>query len=214
MILPFCVLGNSGVLKAATQEKECLKTIMPMEKQLLSVTKDGGVWAQFEARKGLRNDSPIALKVDSKLEQLLNSLHYLCNAINGIPFSDLAAYINGFLEDKTEAEVRTEFNKHGKTKTEVDLWFKYTYFFNEHHNRKLDLTSVQNTIEMSQKYFDRYVSYTNQLKQMNPEASLKEANNIIEEIDSFLESDPNHTKAAFENAQAPYWDIDENYGGS
>ncbi|QPJ63302.1 MAG: hypothetical protein G3M70_16025 [Candidatus Nitronauta litoralis] len=208
------VLANPELLKAANQEKECLKNIMPLEKQLLAVTEDGGVWAEFEGRPGLRKESATALKVDSKLEQLLNSLHYLCKAINGIPFSDLATYINGFLENKTEKEVRAEFNKHGKTKSEVDLWFKYTYFFNEHHNRKLDPASIQNTIELSKNYFDRYVTYTNKLKRMTSEASLQEANNLIVDVDSFLESDPNHSKAAFENAQVPYWDIDENYGGS
>ncbi len=199
---------------AATQEKECLKTLMPLEEQLLAVTEDGGVWARFEGRPDLRNESVTALKVDSKLEKLLHSLHYICDALNGIPFSDLAAYINGFLQNRTEKEVRSEFNKHGKTKTEVDLWFKYTYFFNEHHNRKLDPSSVQKTIESSRKYFEHYVSYSNNLKKMNADDSLKKAQNIIKEVDSFLKTDPNHSIAAFENAQAPYWDIDENYGGS
>lgn len=214
LLLTLFLLISPVWLFAATQEKECLKTLMPLQKQLLSVTKDGGVWARFEGRTDLQKDSVTALKVDSKLEQLLHSLHYLCDSLNGIPFSDLATYINGFLENRTEEEVRKEFKIHGKNKAEVDIWFKYTYYFNENHNRKLDPVSVQKTIQLSSQFFERYEDFWNQVKKMSTEKTLREAHQIIKDVDSFLESDPNHSKASFENAQAPYWDIDENYGGS
>ncbi len=205
---------NPAWLFASTPEKACFKKLLPLEKRLATVGQIGGIWAQFEEIKNLRDKSVIALKLDSKLEKLLFSLRYVCESLNGIPFSDLATYINGFLENRTEQEVRQEFKIHGKSKAEVDLWFKYTYFFNQHKNRKLNPATVQKTIELSHKYFDQYVEFSKRVKQMIPEQSLASAERLIESIDSFLETDLNLAQASFENAQAPYWDIDENYGGS
>ncbi len=199
---------------AAAPEKACKKKILPFQTRISSVSQLGGTWTLFERNRELREHSVKALKLDQKVNELLTFLNYVCESLNGIPFSELATYINRFLETKSEKEVRKEFKIHGKSAEEIDTWFKYTRFFNAHKDRTLDPNSVETTIEKSEKYFDRYVSFSEHLKNSDSEQSLEEAKQIIQDIDAFFEKNEILAQAIFENAQEPFWDIDENYGGS
>ena len=60
---------HGGQLHAASQEKICMKTLLPYEDQISSVSHLGGIWTLFEGQKNLRKNSAIALKLDHKLNQ-------------------------------------------------------------------------------------------------------------------------------------------------
>lgn len=52
------------------------------------------------------------------------------------------------------------------------------------------------------------------LDKQSLETVIMDFNALTTEIREFFSSDPNLVLAIQENSQIPFWDIDENYGGS
>ncbi len=209
-----CLILFSGLAQATTPEKACLKSLKPLEQKKFSVSELGGVWSLFEQSSQLRPHSVIGIQLDSKVNQLLVGLKYLCETLNGIPLNDLAEYLDRNLRIKSEQQFRKELAILGKSKAEVEIWIEFYNFARSHMNRKLDIGSVEETIHKAENYFDRYVEYSKLLTKQSHQKSLEGAQRIIGDIQSFFESDRNLSKAKFEMAQVPYWDFDENHGGS
>ena len=206
--------GTSGQALGAPQEKACLKTLRPLEQKKFSVSDLGGVWSLFEQSRQLRPDSTLALQLDHKVSKLLEDLKYLCTTLNGVPLNDLAEYLDRNLRIKSEQQFRKELAILGKSKDEVQIWIEFYNFARTHMDRKLDEQSVQSTIQKASGFFDRYVKFSDDIGQGTKDKTVQDARKIIDDIQSFIQSDLNLSKAEHEMAQVPYWDFDENHGGS
>ncbi len=192
----------------------CQEQLVPLGKQLDQVMQQGGIWSQFEKYRDLRGQSPTALQLDSKMKRLLFSLQYLCETLDGIPFNDLAEYVDKEIRLKGESRFRKDLDILGKSEAEVEIWLTFREFAVKNQHRKLDESSVTETIKKSRTFFERYEALWNQIKPGSGQSTLDRTRQLSQDLDDFHIRDSNLAQATSENAQVPYWDFDENHGGS
>ncbi|MFQ5482717.1 MAG: hypothetical protein ACE5ER_08155, partial [Nitrospinaceae bacterium] len=209
-ILP--VAAPSQALEA--QEKACLQKILPLEKKKSAVGEIGGIWTLFEQSPQLRDKSVAALQLDSQMNRVLVAMKYLCETLHGVPLNDLAEYVTNNLQLKSQKEFKAELIILGKTETEIDIWFAFAKFAQAHEKRALNQASVLATIAAAEPFFERYVRFADELGSRPQSQHRETALKFIQDIETFFEKDANLAQASFETAQVPYWDFEENYGGS
>ncbi|QPJ65877.1 MAG: hypothetical protein G3M78_10920 [Candidatus Nitrohelix vancouverensis] len=200
----------------AVDEKiaDCLKRLETHARYLNEPGMTGGIWAQFEKRSDLRDDSTIALKLDTELRETLYNLKFLCTSQDGIPLNELARYITQEV-DKSNAESFKKFWVDlGKSPEELDKWIKFYHFSKKSEHRKLKPETVQYSIQKSLALFKEYFELNAAMDTGNAGDFLSIASNLLENIKNFCKTDSYVSQAIYENAQAPYWDMDENHGGS
>ena len=64
------------------------------------------MWGLFELDKELRKESSKAMQLDSKIQQLVWLLDYLCNTAEGVPLNELATYLTKNLKRKKQTAVQ------------------------------------------------------------------------------------------------------------
>jgi hypothetical protein len=199
---------------ALADEQTCLDEVVPLEKEKAKVGQLGGLWSLFESSRHLRDQSVEAIKLDSKINQIVFTLKYLCRTLDGIPPNDLAQYIASEMKDQSVEDFRKEQKILGKSDGELDVWIQFYKFSKEHEHRRLNKTSVSSTIAKAQSIVEIYMDFAHRVQQSPRSKQAEEARDLAQSIDQFFEQDSNMATAIEEIAQVPHWDLDEDVGGS
>ncbi len=174
----------------------------------------GGLWSLFEKSPTLRGESLKALQLDQKINMLIWNFNYLCQTIQGVPFDELASYVSERLEVIDKDEFKKEHLILGKTKEEIDIWLEYIEFARSIQFRALNPESINRSIDQASGIIKHYNSLAKQVNKSPNKLQIKATEQLTQEINAFAKSDGNISLALEENSKVPYWDIDENYGGS
>jgi hypothetical protein len=199
---------------------ECHSHIKPLHIERERVAELDGIWGLFEKNRELQGNSAIAIDLDKKINSIIFHLQYLCDTLHGIPMNEVARYVRDGIDAKGEEGFRKELIILGKTEAEIDIWFEFTRFSIKNKERTLKLKFILNSIKGSTFFIDNYVSLAQKIDRHKIEESLKMGsfkNHVIElskNIEGFVKSDPYLHQALIENANIPYYDINESSGGS
>ncbi len=195
-------------------EAQCLKWIYPFKQAHEKANEEGGIWAQFEKRVDLRNDSTLALKLDSKIKELFGALSYLCKTQEGVPYDELANFVAKELAQISIPDFKKKWIQLGKPPERVDSWIEYHSFTKKNLHRKLEIEKIKTSIQESSLFFDRYQKLFEKLSSQTQTSTLEVTRELLNEISQLFQTEPYLLQATHENSRVLYWDIDENYGGS
>jgi hypothetical protein len=193
----------------------CKNKLKGYAKQKNEVASLGGLWGLFEQNEKLRAHSIKAIQLDSKINHTFASLEYLCTTVSGVPFNELADYIAHHLQEMDEKQFREHHDVLGKPAKVIDTWLKYYKIAVVIRERKLNLEQIRISLEAAESLFTNYHKLAQDISADKPEKNfLNQARQLAEEINHFQTQDKYMVQAINEEAQVPYWDIEENYGGS
>lgn len=199
----------------AHAELSCLELVKQLENKRENVDTNGGIWGYFEKNSFLRKRSAEALQLDSRINKIFFILNYLCETKNGIPLNDLAIYISRNLTGKSEDVFKAELLVLGKTSQQIDNWFNFYRYAQNHRLRTLENSTIRNTINESTSLIKSYARLAKNISRVHsPELLLQKTRILVISIDHFLANDPYITQALEEISHVPYWDINESTGGS
>jgi hypothetical protein len=199
---------------------ECHLHIKPLHIERERVAELDGIWGLFEKNRELQGNSAIAIDLDKKINSIIFHLEYLCDTLNGIPMNEVARYVRDGIQTKGEEGFRKELIVLGKTEAEIDIWFEFTHFSLKNKERPLKLKSVLKSIKDSASFISSYASLAQKINRREIEDSSKmgsfknRAIELSKNIERFFKSDPYMHQALRENANIPYYDINESSGGS
>jgi len=216
-VMTFCTILffplNSAV--ADDPHPACVKQLQAYIKNINAVESLGGLWGLFEQNKSLRDHSIKAVKLDSKINQIFLTLEYLCTTVGGVPFNELADYIAYHFQKMDEKQFREHHDILGKPAKVIDTWLEYYKIAVATRERKLNLEQIQVSLDAAESLFTKYLNLAQDISADDPEKNfLKQTLDLAEEIDRFQTHDKYMVQANIEEARVPFWDIDENYGGS
>lgn len=217
LILLSCIclqMAFIGIVWSQTQTQKCNTQLAPLKKTKNAIIGDGGMWALFEHSKVLQEKSSKAIQLDSKVQQLVWLLDYLCKTTEGVPLNELATYLTQNLKEKTKPQFKQELVILGKTEAEIDIWFIFSDVSLKNETRQLDLKTVYNSIQKSLPLLLEYKSLAEEADQSPNKKQIESVNNLYQKIEQLESSDPYLAQALLETAQVPHWDIDESTGGS
>lgn len=216
-IFLFCVCLNTSLIGAAwsqTQTQKCHSQLSPLEKTKSAIIGEGGMWAVFERYKLFRDESSKAMQLDSKAQQLIWLLNYLCETIEGVPFNDLATYVTESLKEKSKPQFREELIILGKTEAEIDIWFNFSNISIKNKTRKLDADTIFDSIQKSAPLIQKYKQLTEEIAQSQHTRQVESVVTLYQEIEQLESSNSYLSQALLETSQVPHWDTDESTGGS
>ena len=193
----------------------CENKLKVYAKQKNAVASLGGLWGLFEQNETLRDHSIKAIQLDSKINHTLTSLEYLCTTVSGVPFNELADYIAHHLQKMDEKQFREHHDVLGKPAKVIDTWLEYYKIAVVTRERKLNLEQIRISLEAAESLFTKYHKLAQDIStHKSANNFLKPAIQLLEDIEHFRTQDKYMVQAINEEAQVPFWDIDENYGGS
>ena len=204
----------AGKAWSQTSIQKCTDQLSPLKKTKNVIIGDGGMWGLFELDKELRKESSKAMQLDSKIQQLVWLLDYLCNTAEGVPLNELATYLTKNLKEKSKPQFKKELIILGKTETEIDLWFVFSDIALKNETRKLSLETIFNAIDSAQPLLDTYKTLAEKVAQSPNKKYLDNVDALYQKIEHLESSDPYLAQALHETSQVPHWDIDESTGGS
>lgn len=172
------------------------------------------MWAIFERYQVLREKSSEAIQLDSKIQQLVWLLGYLCDTSEGVPLNELATYLNENLKEKSKPEFKKELMILGKTEAEIDIWFTFSDVSLKNKTRKLDMATICISIQKAHPLIHEYQRLAEEIEQSPNTKQIKRAKDLYQEIEQLESSDSYLAQALLETSQVPHWDIDESTGGS
>ena len=193
----------------------CQNKLKVYAKQKHEVASLGGLWSLFEQNKSLKDHSIEAIQLDSKVNSIFAVLEYLCTTDNGVPFNELANYIAHHLKRMDEKQFREHHDILGKPAKVIDIWMEYYKIAMATRERKLDIKQIEISLLAAETIFSNYLNLAQDISADKPDGNfLKRSRQLAEEINRIRTGDKYIVQAIEEEAQVPYWDIEENYGGS
>jgi hypothetical protein len=204
-----------GYSNAKSNFSDCLKLVKPLDKVRKETGLAGGVWGIFAKNSALDNHSKDAVKLDSQINKLVETLEYLCETKSGVPFNERAAFVTRKISELGPEQFRQEQILLGKPKQDVADWLEYSKIARANKNRVLELDKIRISIHDAGVLVNKYWKIFSDYKSKeNIQLILPVTILLNQEIENYMKSDPYIALAIFEDSQIPYWDIDENYGGS
>jgi len=203
-----------GTAWSQTLTQKCHDRLSPLEKTKSAIIGEGGMWAVFEGHKMLRMESSKSIQLDSKIQQLVWLLNYLCETIEGVPFNELASYLNENLKEKSKPQFKQELIILGKTEAEIDIWFTFSDISLKNKTRKLNADTIYNSIQKAAPLIQQYKRLTEEIEQSPNIKQIESVDKLYRVIDQLESSDSYIAQALLETSQVPHWDIDESTGGS
>jgi hypothetical protein len=177
------------------------------------VAESGGIWGLFQKTAELKDKSVQGINLDNKINSILFHLDYLCNTIDGVPIDELGRYVISSLAEKGKDKFKEELINLGRSKMEIDIWFKFAEFAIGHQHRDLDPLQISSTIQSASRLTKGYLELAQKINEgMSP--VIKGIKSLVEQIETFFKTAPYMSQAVYENSQIPYVDWDENHGGS
>ena len=216
--LIFLILGflafNVTTVSSQPGSSPCQKQLAPIKKSKNTIIQNGGVWAVFERHPSLRPQSSRAIQLDSKVQQLVWLLDYLCETREGVPLNELALYLTENLAKKSKKEFRAELIVLGKSSSEIDIWFSFVDIALKNEHRKLESRLLKESIQRAQPFISRYQTLARDIDASPNDGQLDEVDQLYRQIQELESSDVYLIQAVTETSQVPYWDINESTGGS
>jgi len=213
----FCVYLLTPLIGTAwsqTQTQKCHDELSPLKKTKNAIIGDGGMWGVFERYKVLRDQSSKAMQLDSKIQELVWLLDYLCETIEGVPLNELATYLTESLKEKSKNQFKKELIILGKTETEIDIWFTFSDISLKNKTRKLNAETIGHSIRKALPLIHQYQRLAEGVGLSPDTKQIENVDNLYREIELLETSDSYLAQARLETSQVPHWDIDESTGGS
>jgi len=200
---------------AKSNSSDCLSLVKPLDEKRKEVGFAGGLWGIFAREPALDGHSKEAVKLDSNINKIVATLVYLCETKSGVPFNELASFVTRKIAKLGADRFSREQIQLGKPPKDVKDWLKYSKIAQATRKRTLELNKIKTSIQGAGIFVDRYWKIFNAFKNKNNILPiLPAAVALNQKIDDFMTTDPYMVLALLEDSQIPYWDIDENYGGS
>ena len=203
-----------GTAWSETQSQKCHQQLSPLEKTKSAIIGEGGMWALFERYKIFREKSSQATQLDSKIQQLVWLLDYLCETVEGVPFNELANYLAENLKEKSKPQFKKELVILGKTEAEIDIWFVFSDISLKNKTRKLNTETIYNSIKKAAPLVQQYKRLTEDIEKSQSAKQVENVDNLYRAIEQLESSDSYLAQALLETSQVPHWDVDESTGGS
>ena len=193
----------------------CRKQIIHLKDLGEQVAELDGIWGLFQKRPELQGNSALSINLDRSVNSIIFHLEFLCDTIDGIPFDELSDYISVSLAEKGAEKFKQELIILGKNEGQIKVWFEFSKFAVANRYRALDPEKISHSIQVSQPLIKSYLELAKRIdRKENIESVIKETKSLTDQIENFFKTDPYMSQALHENAQIPYADWDENYGGS
>ena len=200
---------------AESNPSSCLNLVKPLDQKRKEVEFSGGIWGVYAKTSALDNHSKNAVTLDSNISKLVETLVYLCETRSGVPFNELASFVTRKISEMGEEPFKREQIHLGKPKKYVEDWLVYSKIAQANKKRTLDLEKIKTSIQGAGVFVNRYWKLFNDFgNKGNSNQILPATIALNKEIGEFMTTDPYTALALFEDSQIPFWDIDENYGGS
>ena len=200
---------------SANAETSCFNWIKQLKKKTNIVNSNGGMWGYYEKAPELRTQSVDAIQLDSRISKIFFALSHLCKTEKGIPLNDLATYSSRNLAEKGKDEFKSELLLLGKTPQQIDIWFKFYRYAQNHRSRTLEISKIQSALEQSIPLIERYVHLAESIfRNDSSEFIFNKTQTLNISIDKLLLQQPYLAQAMEEISHIPYWDINESTGGS
>jgi len=200
---------------AETNSSNCLDLVKPLDKKSKEVGFAGGIWGIFAKSSTLDGHSRDAVKLDSNINKLIETLRYLCDTKSGVPFNELASFVTQKIEELGEEPFKRKQVLLGKPEKDVEDWLVYSRIAQANKKRTLNLKKVKTSIQSAGVFINEYWKLFNDFRNKDAVDSILPATiTLNREISDLMATDPYLALALFEDSQIPYWDVDENYGGS
>ena len=193
----------------------CRKQIIPLKELVEQVAELDGVWGLFQKRPELQDHSSLSINLDKSINSIIFHLEFLCDTIDGIPFDELSDYVSVSLAEKGAEKFKQELIILGKNEGQIKVWFEFSKFAIANRYRALDPEKISHSIQMSQPLIKSYLELAKRIdRKESIESVIQETKSLKDQIENFFKTDAYMSQAIHENAQIPYADWDENYGGS
>lgn len=192
----------------------CLEQIKPLTKTRNRVNELGGMWGLLDNSPELQPFISKGIQLDSRINQILTTLNYLCETGNGVPLNELAGYLRNNLMHKDKATFHDELIILGKTETEIGIWFEFHDWALKNLHRKIEFNDIAASIKSAGHYVKKYEDLSGLIGKGEKDSILLKIDQLTEEIDRFMAQDKTLSQGISEEAQIPHWDIDEDVGGS
>ena len=200
---------------AESNSSNCLDLIKPLDHKRKNAGEAGGMWGIFARSPALDGHSKDAVTLDSNINKLVVTLVYMCKTRSGVPFNELASFITRKIKEVGADRFRREQIDLGKPEKDVDDWLEYSKIAEANEKRVLDLGKIKTSIQGAGVFINRYWKLFSDFKNKDKVDTILPATVALnQKIKEFMTSDPYMALALFEDSQIPFWDIDENYGGS
>ncbi len=203
-----------GTAWSQSPAQKCRVQHAPLVNTKNITIEDGDMWARFERDTLLSSVSSKAMQLDSKVQQLVWLLDYLCETIDGVPLNDLAVYLTENLKEKSKQEFKAELIVLGKSKAEIDIWFTFSDLSLKNEGRKLEAVILYNSIQKALPLLLKYKTLAEEVGRSPNKNHIERVNQLYQDIDQLESSDSYLALALWETTQVPHWDIDESAGGS
>lgn len=203
-----------GAAFSETPATPCQSQLAPLAQTKNAVIEDGGIWALFERFKPHRSSSGKAIQLDSKVQQLVWLLDYLCETMEGVPLNDLATYVTQNLNEKSKKEFKAELLILGKTPSEIDIWFTFADISLKNEHRKLNPVTLRHSFKQAFPLLLQYKALAEEVEQSPHSSQIENVDELYRKIEQLESSDTYLIQALTETFQVPYWDINESTGGS
>lgn len=215
IIVSFCFqIAFITTVWGQSTSKKCRHQLSLLEKTKNTVIENGGMWALFERSKNLRPKSSKAVQLDSKVQQLVWLLNYLCATLDGVPLNELAIYVTQSLKEKSKIQFKKELIILGKSEAEIDIWFAFSDISLNNEHRKLKGETIHLSIQKALPLLHKYQALAEEVEQSPEKSHLQSVDGLYREIEQLESSDSYLAQALLETSQVPHWDIDESTGGS
>ena len=146
-----------------TDEASCLSQVMPLQKRVDAIQRNEGMWGYIERVPDLREYSSIGMQLDSKINTMMAAVLHVCKTAQGVPYTDLAGFVNKRLEERGEARLKEEWIGVGESPTNIELYLQYGAFAKAARERILDYPSIQESINWAEMYVDHYEGFSKRL---------------------------------------------------
>jgi hypothetical protein len=193
----------------------CRKQITPLKRLGEQVAELDGVWGLFQKNPELQDNSALSINLDKSVNSIIFHLEFLCDTVYGIPFDELSDYVSVSIAEKGEEKFKQELIILGKNEDQIKVWFEFSKFAVANRNRTLDPKKISHSIRLSHPLIKSYLELAKRIdRKENIGTVIQEAKTLTNQIKKIFKTDPYMSQAILENAQIPYADWDENYGGS
>lgn len=193
----------------------CFSLVKPLDQKRKEVESGDGIWGIYARSSAMDKHSKEAVKLDSNISKIIETLDYLCATQSGVPFNELASFVTRKISELGEESFKRNQIHLGKPKKDVEDWLKYSRIARANEKRLLKLDKVKTSIQGASVFINRYWKLFHDYKNQNNVDSILPATvKLNQDIGEFMTTDPYTALALFEDSQIPYWDVDENYGGS
>jgi len=207
-LVPSAWAGPSEILT-------CRKQIIQLKDLGEQVAELDGIWGLFQKRSELQGNSALSINLDRSVNSIVFHLEFLCDTIDGIPFDELSDYVSVSLAEKGAEKFKQELIILGKNEGQIKVWFEFSKFAVANRYRALDPEKISHSIRLSHPLIKSYLELAKRIDRKQDIGSVIEEVKILTgQIKIFFKTDPYMSQAIHENAQIPYADWDENYGGS